>query len=489
MDDRHELDEPHNLAVTGDRSAAATTVRRGIPAPGSDGHGPLVVRRPRPWLNIALAVLTLACAIAALLLLGAPSGSSSSSQRIVTASMGVVQSTVSGSGTLAPATQVNVNFKTGGVLTAVDVQAGEHVGAGQTLALVDPTTAQANLNQAQANLTAAQNRLTAAQDTSAATPAQGASGRQGTTAASAAQSASTQAANVASAEASVVQAQASVDSAQQAVDDTTLRAPIAGTVAAVNGALGDTVSGSGSTTSAPSSTSSSSSSSGSGGGSGAGAGGGGSSGGSSSSSSSSSSGNAFIVLVDQSAQSLVVPMSESNIGKVKVGQPATVTVAALPSQQLAARVTNVGLLPVSNSGVVSYDVTLTLEQGAAGLRDGMTATAQIVVSSASGAVTVPSGAITTRGGTSTVTVVSNGKQTPRQVVTGVVGDSTTQIISGLSAGEQVAIPIVTASASAGATSAAGLAGRLGAAGGFGGGGFGGGGGGGAIARIGGFGGG
>jgi membrane fusion protein, macrolide-specific efflux system len=61
---------------------------------------------------------------------------------------------------------------------------------------------------------------------------------------------------------------------------------------------------------------------------------------------------------------------------------------------------------------------------------------------------VPSQALTG----STVTVVDkNGKQSSRQVQTGVVGDSTTQIVSGLKAGESV----VVRSATAGAGGAAG----------------------------------
>jgi multidrug efflux pump subunit AcrA (membrane-fusion protein) len=159
---------------------------------------------------------------------------------------------------------------------------------------------------------------------------------------------------------------------------------------------------------------------------------------------------------------LVVPMSESSISKVKVGQPATVTVNALATEKLAAHVTSISLLPTSNSGVVSYQVTLVLDQLQSGLRDGMTATAQIVVSQAQGAISVPSGAITARAGASTVTVVKNGKQVPQTVVIGVVGDSTTQVLSGLTAGEQVAIPIVTVS-SGNSTSATGTGSRTGAA--------------------------
>jgi macrolide-specific efflux system membrane fusion protein len=190
-----------------------------------------------------------------------------------------------------------------------------------------------------------------------------------------------------------------------------------------------------------------------------------------------SSSSGFITLINLSRMQLVVPMAESSIGKVKIGQPATVTVQALPTEKLAAHVTSISLLATSNSGVVSYQVTLSLDQLQSGLRDGMSATAQIVVSQAQGAISVPSGAISARGGASTVTVVRNGKQVPQTVVTGVVGDSTTQVLSGLTAGQQVAIPIVTVSSSS-ATSTTGTGTRTGAgAGGLGGGGrFGGGGG-------------
>jgi ABC-type glutathione transport system ATPase component len=69
------------------------------------------------------------------------------------------------------------------------------------------------------------------------------------------------------------------------------------------------------------------------------------------------------------------------------------------------------------------------------------------VSQARGAITVPSGAITTRGGASSVTVVRGAKHVVQSVVSGVVGDSTTQILSGMTAGEQVAIPVVTVASS------------------------------------------
>jgi multidrug efflux pump subunit AcrA (membrane-fusion protein) len=180
-----------------------------------------------------------------------------------------------------------------------------------------------------------------------------------------------------------------------------------------------------------------------------------------------------------------VSLSESDIGSVKIGQAATVTVNAASGEQFAARVTAIGVLPSSSgtSSAVSYPVTLLLDQSSNSLKAGMSATADIVTAETSG-ITIPTQALT---GT-TVTVVQNGKQSARTVTTGLTGDSTTQIVSGLSAGDQVVVrsAVVTPST----TSAAGQQSRGFGGGGFGGGGFGGGGfGGGARPGGGGFGGG
>ncbi len=132
---------------------------------------------------------------------------------------------------------------------------------------------------------------------------------------------------------------------------------------------------------------------------------------------------------------LVVALSESEIGNVKVGQIATVTVEALEGRKLAAHVSEVALLSTSSSGAVSYDVTFQLDQLTAGLKLGMSATAEVVVKQAEG-INVPTSAITA----DTVTVERGGKQVRQRVVTGLAGNSSTIILSGLKAGETVVLP-------------------------------------------------
>jgi hypothetical protein len=189
---------------------------------------------------------------------------------------------------------------------------------------------------------------------------------------------------------------------------------------------------------------------------------------------------------------MTVAFSESDIGKVKVGQAATVSLDALSGVQLGAHVTAISTVATTSSSVVSYDATLTLNQTDSRVKPGMSASASVTIGQATG-VTVPNGAITGTGSLATVTVTKNGEQTQKQVVVGLKGAARTQIVSGLSAGEQLAVKTTlpplgsstspTASGTGAGTGVLGGAGgRAGGFGGGGGGGFGGGGAAGGTAR-------
>jgi len=155
---------------------------------------------------------------------------------------------------------------------------------------------------------------------------------------------------------------------------------------------------------------------------------------------------------------LVVPLSQSEITNVHVGQIATVTVEALEGRKFAAHVVSLPVLSTSNSGVVSYDVTFQLDQVEPGLRPGMSATAEVVVKQAEG-VNVPTSAISV----DTVTVARNGQHERRRVVTGLAGNSSTIILSGLKAGETIVLPTATTTSSS-RTSSTGRSGAFGAGG-------------------------
>jgi uncharacterized membrane protein YgcG len=173
---------------------------------------------------------------------------------------------------------------------------------------------------------------------------------------------------------------------------------------------------------------------------------------------------------------VVVPLSESEVGSVKVGQTATVAIEALGGRKVAAHVLSIASLPASSSsGVVSYDVTFQLDQLETGVKAGMSATAEVVVKQAEG-LNIPTSAISA----GSVTVKQGGKHVIRAVTTGLAGNSSTIILSGVEAGETVVLPAATSTSSS--TSLTSRLSRLGggglggAGGGAGGGGFAGGGG-------------
>jgi multidrug efflux pump subunit AcrA (membrane-fusion protein) len=223
---------------------------------------------------------------------------------------------------------------------------------------------------------------------------------------------------LAQAQAAIVSAQAQVSTARKNLDDTTLRAPVAGVVAAVNGQVGQQ-SGSGSSSATSSSTSASSSSS---------------------SSTSSSSGSGFIDLTDVKLLDVKVGFTESDAPKVKVGQKATITLDALPGQTFNGTVVELDTDSTLVSNVVTYYAKVSFDSAAAGVKPGMTASVTVVLDKRDDAITLPTSAVATTGTSQTVTVkAKDGSESARPIQIGLRGDNAVEITSGLQVGDQVVI--------------------------------------------------
>ncbi|WUH92095.1 biotin/lipoyl-binding protein [Streptomyces sp. NBC_00433] len=400
-------------------------------------------RRRAALINSVLGVVVLAGVGGAYAAVHDDGGKSAGSgtARVATVAKSTVLATVSGSGSLASPSDAGLNFTTGGTLTEVDVKPGDKVKKGQVLARVDATDAKATLQQDEASLTAAEANLTKVEAGELPASAgnagsSGSSGRDGDVPASPTPSPTptVDPAQLAQAQAQLTQAQNAVDAARRAVDGTTLKAPVAGTVASVASAKGDTVSGTG----------------GSGSGSGSGSSGSGSAAGSSSSSSTSLSG--FIVLTNPAGMQVTADFSEADSLKVKAGQSATVTLNAESGTVLDAKVLSVSSLPVSSGSgsgsgssgsAVQYAATLQITGDTSNLRTGLSASIQVTTGSASDALSVPTAAVSGTGANRTVLLVNaDGSTTRTPVTVGIEGDSTDQITSGLAEGQQVQIPTV-----------------------------------------------
>jgi len=420
-------------------------------------------RRSRPWYLYGLATAAVVIALLAATQIGLPASSARTSTQTVMAENGVVQSIVSGTGNVEPGAEVDVNFQASGTISKVYVTQGQHVTKGQLLATLDSTSAQLAVDQAEQTLTAADDQLSTAESASTTTsttttPSSGSSS----------QSDSSSAGSVASAQAAVDGAQASLDSAETALSNTKLYAPISGTIASLDPlSPGDSVSAGTTGDASASSSSGTGSSTSSAAGTTAG-----SLGSSGSSATSSSTSSPFAEIVNSSTMSMTVALSESDITQVKVGQAANVTLDALTGVELGAHVTAISSVGTDSDGVVSYDVTLTLDQTNSKVKAGMSASASVIVGQAQG-INIPNAAITGTGQSGTVTLLKNGKKTQQRVTVGLRGENRTQILSGLSAGDEVVIttvlPPITSSSTTSSSSSGTLGGSTGASGGFGGG--------------------
>lgn len=196
----------------------------------------------------------------------------------------------------------------------------------------------------------------------------------------------------------------------------------------------------------------------------------GSSASSAASASSSGSVSGDVVLEVPKTFEVVSDVSDTEIGQVKPGQKALVTVAG-ETTPLRATITTITPMATSSSGVAVYPVDALITTDPPDLYAGSSATVEIVTKDVSGVLTVPTGAVHTIGTRHVVDVLRNGKEVPVSVQIGAQGTTATQIVSGITEGEQVVLAETTAALPGASTNAR----RPFGPGGFGPGGFGGGG--------------
>ncbi|HEX5367904.1 MAG TPA: efflux RND transporter periplasmic adaptor subunit [Dehalococcoidia bacterium] len=209
-------------------------------------------------------------------------------------------------------------------------------------------------------------------------------------------------------------AQTNVDTAQHNIDNATITAPFDGVVSVLSVAKGDQVAA---TTTA-------------------------------------------ITIVNPNIVSIQGDIDQTSVSELKPGQAATVTFDALRGFTYRATVATIGLVPTVTQGVVTYPVTFTLgtnlPNGAPTPSPGMTASITVTTSTVPNALVVPSRAIKTSGRNRTVTVHSAEGDETRPVTVGSTSGSLTQVLSGLTAGEQVLVSsAATASSTTGGSGAQG----------------------------------
>lgn len=363
---------------------------------------------------------------------------------------GSIVATVPAAGNLSAVKAASLAFEQSGRVSKVNVQVGDTVKAGQVMMELDTSDLQFSLRNAQAQLDSAQANFDAAKQKNDQNPQQllvtKAALDKAISALQKAQAdynavawrndvlSSQQAATLASATAdyqsalgnfnitaatindsalrtsaaSLAQAQTALDQAKRNIEKGKLIAPFDGAVAAVNYNVGDTVGGSGGSTS---NTGVSVSASGAG-----------------------------VVLADPGTLQVKVLLSEVDVAKVKVGQPAQLTIDALPGANYNAKVTAIGPVPTVTQGVVNYPVFLSVSNPDSSVRPGMTANLTIEVDRRDNVLLIPTRSVRTQGNQRVVSVLYKDQTIQVPVTTGLSNDTSIEVTSGLNEGDQVILP-------------------------------------------------
>ncbi len=259
-------------------------------------------------------------------------------------SRGTIEVNVSSAGTVEPLTTVEVKSKASGEVLDLLVETGDFVKAGTLLVRIDPRIVRNRLDQAEAELKAANSRqkIALSQMNRAESLLQN-----GTLTQTDLEQA---ALDLANAEAMVVTARVSVENARIAVADTDVRAPIAGTVILKPVEKGQVIS---------------------------------------SPTQDFSGGSLLLTMADLSAVQIRMLVNETDIGKVRPGMSATITVTAYPNQPFPGEVTKIEPQAIDIMDVTIFEVLISISNPEGMLMPGMNAEVDVQIARSEDVLTVP----------------------------------------------------------------------------------------------------
>lgn len=388
-----------------------------------------VVRRHRGW--IAAGVLVVVAGTAYLLLRGSTEAESTISYQTEAAAVSTISSTVSGTGTLEVGNTTEVYPDTSGTVASIAVAEGSVVTTGAVLFTLDAAEAEAaaaqalvSLRQAQQSVTQAELQLTKASATLSAVYAKSTEPTPTVSAAdveAAEGDVAVAKAQVASAEAQVTTADNTYEEASAAADDLTVTAPCSGQVYSLAIDVGDAVSTSSGSTSASTGGASTNTAGGA-------------------SSTTATSSSAPVIIAPEQPLVVHLTVNEVDLPALAVGQRADISFDAFTDITATGKIYEIADEGTNSSGVVTFDVYLTIDKADTRLRAGMSAAATIVTEVASNVLAVSNSAVQSDGdGGYYVLLIADGATEPTQAVveTGLASDTQTEILSGLVEGDMV----------------------------------------------------
>jgi len=255
-----------------------------------------------------------------------------------------IEVSVNSAGIVEPLATVEVKSKASGEVLELFVETGDYVEEGTLMVHIDPRTVSNRLDQSNAELKAANSRREIAQSQMVRAESLL---KQGTFTQTDLEQA---ALDLANAEAQVVTARVSVENARIAVDDTDIRAPISGTIIQKPVEKGQVIS---------------------------------------SPTQDYSGGSLLLAMADLSAVQIRTLVDETDIGKVRSGMNATVSVAAYPNQPFPGEVLKIEPQAVLDQNVTMFAVLVSINNPDGLLMPGMNAEVDVRIARSEDVLTVP----------------------------------------------------------------------------------------------------
>jgi len=222
--------------------------------------------------------------------------------------------------------------------------------------------------------------------------------------------------SITSLENALKRANANLKDLQDQLGSAVVKAPVAGTVVALNAAVGSGDSGGGTSLSSAGLAGITSSAAG-------------------------SAGNSLVTLANMDKLRARVKVNELDSTKIKSGQKVKITSDAV-EKEFAGTVENISPIAVTTAGArgeeTTVEVTVLLDTSS-GLKPGYNVNAAVTTQESNSILVVPAEALTERQNKKVVFVVENGETKQREVSLGLSNDTQSEVKSGLNEGEKVVL--------------------------------------------------
>ena len=144
-------------------------------------------------------------------------------------------------------------------------------------------------------------------------------------------------------------------------------------------------------------------------------------------------------------------LNEVDVAKIKPDQKVTITFDAVEDLTVTGKVADIATIGETTQGVVNYGVLISFDVQDERIKPGMSLSASIITNSKINVVIVPNSAVKSQGQGNYVEVLANSGAAPTRqpVEIGLNNDTMTEIISGISEGQQVVTQTINGGGSSG----------------------------------------